>query len=490
MLRIIRRDGYFLRVSQDQRFKVQTVNKSKERQMKKNILRTIPVIFLAHFLIIAEEKLKTPDQEITSIGDKEEYIQIPGTSVCLRPLEGFVAADRFPGFMNEETGSSIMVSELTAPYQTMIEQFSNKEKMKEKGMVMINHSSVKVDGKQAELFKIEQEAYEIVFNKWVLIIDNSGSIILILATYIKDPEGTDDINLKEAILSATFQKASNPLDAINFEFSTIEPFKIANVMGQTVILSLDGQYPVKVENEPIVIIGLSGKNDIEIPDKKAFAIKRVAQTALVKSITVEQTVAVTIGNLSGYKIIANGFDKNNNTPMTIFQVLLFEESGYSIVVGITPSAKNEIYIPLFDSIATSFKPKKKNIVEKPTSHQETPQVLALRDMQKILLKGQYEKFYREWCHPHLTKQLTLNEFVVYMKSEEGHAIVALYQDVLKAVDDASGPEILISQPEKDDGQYEFILVVIKKLSSKERNKKQWHLELQLDNGIWKLLDTD
>ncbi len=54
-------------------------------------------------------------------------VAVPGTSVRLPPPEGFMPADRFPGFMKESTGSSIMVSEIPGPYGEVTAGFSNKK---------------------------------------------------------------------------------------------------------------------------------------------------------------------------------------------------------------------------------------------------------------------------------------------------------------------------------------------------------------------------
>ena len=41
---------------------------------------------------------------------------VRGTRVVLTPPAGFVVADRFPGYLSQETGASLMVLELPAPF--------------------------------------------------------------------------------------------------------------------------------------------------------------------------------------------------------------------------------------------------------------------------------------------------------------------------------------------------------------------------------------
>ena len=48
---------------------------------------------------------------------------------------------------------------------------------------------------------------------------------------------------------------------------------------------------------------------------------------------------------------------DDETPLTIYQVILFDTSGYCIIQGITPTADADTNLPLFEQIAQSFSPK-------------------------------------------------------------------------------------------------------------------------------------
>lgn len=81
----------------------------------------------------------------------------------------------------------------------------------------------------------------------------------------------------------------------------------------------------------------------------------MTKTATVKDITVDQSTPITIGNLSGYATIAKGTGEDAATPLTVYQVLLFDTRGYCVIQGVTPSAKKNIYMPVFEKIAKTFK---------------------------------------------------------------------------------------------------------------------------------------
>ena len=57
---------------------------------------------------------------IAAVGNAEFVKPIKGTRVIITAPSGFVAFDRFPGYVSEETGSSVMVSELPAPFAEVL----------------------------------------------------------------------------------------------------------------------------------------------------------------------------------------------------------------------------------------------------------------------------------------------------------------------------------------------------------------------------------
>lgn len=113
---------------------------------------------------------------------------------------------------------------------------------------------------------------------------------------------------------------------------------------------------------------------------------------------------------------------------------------------------------------------------------------AIRSMDSLIKKKQLSELYLKWCHPHLAEQLSEANFIIYMNSTKGEKIGQLFTDVIAAIDNNAGKDILISQMQNDEKapSYEYILTKLK------HNKIgfQWHLELQEENGIWKLMDTD
>lgn len=54
---------------------------------------------------------------------------------------------------------------------------------------------------------------------------------------------------------------------------------------------------------------------------------------------------------------------------------------------------------------------------------DSREVASIRKMNSLLIKKEFKKLYQDWCHPHLTKQLTINEFDKSMNSKKGEKLL-------------------------------------------------------------------
>lgn len=120
--------------------------------------------------------------------------------------------------------------------------------------------------------------------------------------------------------------------------------------------------------------------------------------------------------------------------------------------------------------------------------EDSAQTAALRAMQAALKDRNWTLLHEKHCHPNLQAQIDLERFKKFMDGDKGKAIVDLFGEVLKAVDDKADEQTLIARPQEKKDEYEYILVKVQR--DPDRKGRQWHLELKLDGGQWKLLDTD
>jgi hypothetical protein len=73
-----------------------------------------------------------------------KLVKVHGTKVSLVPPAGLKPSERFPGFVDEEASSSIMIAEMPAPYSEMAKAMTKEawvakgEPLATKGMTMLS----------------------------------------------------------------------------------------------------------------------------------------------------------------------------------------------------------------------------------------------------------------------------------------------------------------------------------------------------------------
>jgi hypothetical protein len=66
-----------------------------------------------------------------------------------------------------------------------------------------------------------------------------------------------------------------------------------------------------------------------------------------------------IDGLDGYEIIADAKDTTSDTPITVYQVMLFDNKSYILIQGIVGTKIRDKYLLEFKAMARSFERKRK-----------------------------------------------------------------------------------------------------------------------------------
>lgn len=288
-----------------------------------------------------------------SFGQTEKLTKIKGTKCSLIPPKGFVVVTAFSGFQNAEKGASIMINEIPAPYQSIVNGFT-AEALKSKGMLLINKQNIDFNGSKAMLINIKQEANGTTYLKQILAFGDAKGTVLVNGIY---PEASKDIELeiKDALLSTVFDASQNinALDAAIFSIDTKNTdFQLVKYMSGTLLYSVDGKIPTK---KPILIVGNSIAK-VPVVNQKRYSIERVKKLPRGELCVIKDINPITIDNLKGFEIVANGKSLDDK-DLLVYQVMLFNEKGdYYLIVGQTTDDFNR-YLESFKIIAKTFKRK-------------------------------------------------------------------------------------------------------------------------------------
>jgi hypothetical protein len=283
-------------------------------------------------------------------------VQIKGTRVSLVPPPGFTSADSFNGFQLKEKAASIVVIELPAPFESATAGFTS-EGLASKGMTLLEQSTVTLGGRQALLLKVAQKASGKDFLKWIIATGTEDYTLIVNGTFPLEFEKELSVPVKSSLLSMHVANSmpAKGADTIRFSVRAAEPLKIAQTIMNSIMLTKNGEFPVKSPKDALVVVSRSLSSGLSIADKKDYSKKRAMRIEQLQEITIDSIREVTIDRLTGYEILAHGKDVKEGFETFVFQVMLFEKSDYFIIQGFVALEEKDSYLPVFRKIAQSFK---------------------------------------------------------------------------------------------------------------------------------------
>lgn len=331
--------------------------------MKKNTL-AIGLILSFLFIILTQDsrvtfasQSPTPAAQAES-APKAELIGVKGTKINLIKPEGFIESTNFPGFQQNTTGATIVVTEFPGAYTDIASGFT-AENLKPRGMNLISKENISVDSYKGFLVKFTQNANGQEYGKVGVIFGDDKESVFIIASFPVELEKELSTVLKDSLIAAKWdrKKEVDPFADLSFNVDASGSLKFAKRLQSTLLYSKDGKFPVEVDT-PIFVVGKSVSDfPTGTSDYKAFAESRLNQSAENKNIAIESGEAITIDNLNGYEIVANGNDSASNAPLAIYQVLLFDDKNYFIMQGLVGVKSKDQFLVEFKKMARSFKKK-------------------------------------------------------------------------------------------------------------------------------------
>jgi hypothetical protein len=282
-------------------------------------------------------------------------VRLAGTNISLKPPTGFTMSQTFSGFIDPKTNCSLMVTELPAPIDKVLPGF-NAEKMKEKNMFLKNLETKNKGTYMGALVEFSQNALGTTVHKYAHVFGNDAFTVVATATM---PEGAPPElmeRLKEAVNSIVYDTnaAARPVDeGLPYKLNDGALLKKAKRLQNSLIFTKDGKF-APPQSGPLFIAAQSIA-EVMVQNKAEYAKKRIQDTAQLKDITVDAEEEVTISGLKGRKVLATGLDTKTGAKTFIYQVMLFPDTGYYLMQGLSDEAQRKELLVEFDKIANSFK---------------------------------------------------------------------------------------------------------------------------------------
>lgn len=283
-----------------------------------------------------------------------QYTSFATAGIKLIRPDGFETAESFDGFQQPSTQSSVMAITIPGPFAEVTKGFTS-EGLKARGMTLKSRENISIDGSEGILINLTQTASGIEFAKWIVAFGNQKETKVVTATFPKAEAAQLSLVLRSVVLTAKNDTTPPPIlgSDVGFKIGASNRLKLARVVGKMLLYTRDGTIPAKSPVDPLFIVARSF-SEVSIIDKKEFATRRLFQTNTTKVSSIISTTKIAIAGLDGYEIVAEAKDATSDTPITVYQVMLFDGRSYILIQGMVGSKISNDYLPEFKVMARSF----------------------------------------------------------------------------------------------------------------------------------------
>jgi hypothetical protein len=290
--------------------------------------------------------------------------KIPGTTVELAPPQGFQPSKFFPGFEQQQTGATILVTEMPIPKaQNLIAQLTSANVLKSRGMTLIESKAIALEGRPAKLLLVAQSNEGIQFLKWIAVIGVDDRALIATASFPQSQAAALKEPLRQAIINLRWMPgtAVQPLEGLTFSFQPAGDLQISGQVSNTVLLTKNGVKPPIPAADPIMVLGSalstlsSSFGNVSGEDLATFSRLRLRQTTQVTELTETSGKLKTLAGHPAFELMATGYDLKTRTPLTVYQVIVSTKETYYILQGFVSNTGAQKYLPMFRAVADSFK---------------------------------------------------------------------------------------------------------------------------------------
>lgn len=281
---------------------------------------------------------------------------VPGTRVRLAPPPGHSPGKGFLGYQWEETGASLLILEMPAPYAEVGAGF-DAEGMAKKGMTLLEASDARFGVHEGKLVHATQRAQGVEFEKWMAVLGDERRTVMITANFPQVLAEELSAPFKEALLGATWDPKLeiDPFEILPWTITAPKGLKFAANMGTTLIFTENGEVDQKATPASPRLMVSPSIGNAKIVDARKFAESRLRKLPGFGSLELESSTEFSAGGRAGWEIVATAVDEPSGVEIVLHQILLVGDGEYHLFVAQSGREQRETWLPRFRACAASWK---------------------------------------------------------------------------------------------------------------------------------------
>ena len=279
---------------------------------------------------------------------------VPGTRVTLDPPDGFIPSEQYPGYEQPDILASIVVSEIPGPVDRVSSSFTEAG-LANQGMTLLGTEDTTIDGRDARLVHATQKSAGTAFEKWLAVFGDDEHTVIVVATAPQPlPDGLGPA-LKRSVLSARWDPSLqiSAFEGLPFRVTETASLKVAKRISNSVLLTEGGTDGPVAPADPLLVVATS-LGEVQIDDIRAFARKRLSETAELVEVASLEGALLSLNGLSAYEITVDAADHKSGQLVTVYQLLAVEGERYFLIQGLVGRERAEEFLPQFREVARSL----------------------------------------------------------------------------------------------------------------------------------------
>lgn len=215
----------------------------------------------------------------------QERITVPGTSVTLQPMKGFVPSSRFAGLENAELQASVVIVEMPAVAHPEVSKLfadldTARTNFAKQNVTVASLDRIKGgDGQTVPFATGTQSMGAARFDKWIALLKGERTVLLTVQAPTTTRLRTQDVRAMVTSVSLGAEATlEQKLEALPFHIRASEPFRVVDTFGGLGVLMTAGSLNVDPKSEQPMLIATYQTSGQIGPDQLGDAAEKLLKT--------------------------------------------------------------------------------------------------------------------------------------------------------------------------------------------------------------------
>ncbi len=300
-------------------------------------------------------------QEVPKSFPDDAYVDFPAAGVRMVPPQSFASAERFHGFVDAFSSSSVMITMAPVSFTEIAKDYVLNVGKDPRLAAESNYSQMlEIDGQDAAYSYFVQESEAGLSAKHLLAFGDENKSWFVTGVYPQDRQADfakEVLNSMMSVKPIADFVFLEPGSDVDFTVSSAS-LQVTPGWTKAIVFTKDGVYPLKDPTNPCFKAAPSVEEVQVAPEDRAkFALQKILPSPDINVEHIFIDREITVDGLPGRELMALANDLSTNTPILLYAAVLFDENSFITLHGWAGQFVEEDWGAEFKAITESLKRK-------------------------------------------------------------------------------------------------------------------------------------